>query len=98
MGITQEQNIPEKSPEPKGKWTVRSLLGVRGILTAVSKDFKPIELAFIFMVIITGLGEIIGRNFTWMWYSILAITIVSVFLLHIPRAEQNKDKNHANKS
>lgn len=97
MGLSSEQNIPERKSEVKEKWTIRSLLGVRGIIGAVAKDFKPVELAFIFMLLITGLGELIGQHFTWMWYSIFAVTLIVTLFLRIPRVEQPKEK-HADES
>lgn len=92
MGLANEQNIPDKTPEAKEKWTIRSLLGVRGILGAVTKDFKPVEIAFIFMLFITGFGELFGRDFTWMWYAMFAITLVSSLFLRIPRVEKTGKK------
>lgn len=97
MGLSNEQDIPTKEPEGAQSWSVRSLLGARGLMSAVSKDIRPIELTFFFMIFITGMGELLNRSFTWMWYSILFLTLIAVFSVRLPKDLMKKKEKDADK-
>jgi len=86
MGLTQQQNIPNKPSDKSEDWSVRHLFSLSAMTTAFSdfvKSSNPFELFFGFMVFITGIGELLGSEFEWLWFVIMLLILGGAFYLRL---------------
>lgn len=85
MGLTNQQDIPNKAvaPEP---WTRKLSLPFIGAITSLSKVFiNPIDVLLGYLVFIFGITEILDRQVSiFFWILIILILAIVVF-------ERNKD-------
>lgn len=79
MGLTDKQELPNK-PIVKEPWTFKRLFPFGGTASAIAKTFtSPIEVIFGFMVLVTGIAEVIGQRPSWMWY-VLTLLVLTVLV------------------
>lgn len=82
MGITTNQNLPEK-PKPEAEsWTVRKLFPMLSAVASFAKVANPLEMMAAFMVIVSGIGELLNRNLSLPWYLVLCLILGGNFYLH----------------
>lgn len=81
MPIATNIEVPRKPAEASQPWTIKRLFPFSGTATVITKTFNQFEIFCAFALFITGLGELIGRDFTWYWYIILIINLCGAFAL-----------------
>jgi len=86
MGLTQQQNIDDKPSDKSESWSVRRLFPLSAMTTTISdfaKSSNPFELFFGFMIFITGIGELFGSEFEWLWFVIMLLILGGAFYLRL---------------
>lgn len=76
--LTSKLELKPKLEEKK-EWSKHSLFPLINMVSKVVKSSNPFELFAMFMVSLTGLGELFKRSFSWFWYIILIIVLGMVF-------------------
>ena len=90
MGLTANQKI-EKKPEEKSEWSVRKLFPFAAMASTLSKVFvNPFEVLAGVMVLVAGIGELFGRNISWLFYVILILVLAAAFALRFLHKDESK--------
>lgn len=82
MPIASRIETPSKPAEVKQPWTIKRMFPFSGAVSTMIKSYNPFEIFSAFALFITGIGELIGREFSWCWYLILLINLVGAFSIH----------------
>ena len=66
MGLTRDQQIPDKKNEEKSEWSFRRLFPFAGAMTSISKVFvNPFDILLGYLVVILSIAEVLGRHVSW---------------------------------
>lgn len=78
MGLAHEQEIPEKKEEPKSEWTFRRIFPLKATVSLLAKNFTtPFDSLLAFLILVIGIGELLGRQVSWMTYLFAALILVA---------------------
>lgn len=80
MGIATQQEIPVKKVEGE-QWTFKKLFSSNKTVETLASVFvNPFEVLLVYLVIIIGMVELLGRHVSWpMWAFTILIISAAVF-------------------
>jgi len=83
MGLTNRQIIPERPNEkiPFSTTVSKSIQQVKSIFNRK----EPFTSLAVLSVILTGIGEVIGRSFSVAWYILVGLLVIGSFYIIIRR-------------
>ena len=90
MPLTAKMEFEKKPKAPGEPWTVRRLFPFASTVSAISKMLNAFEIFSAFMILITGFGELFGRNLSWFWYLILLLVLGGAFSSRFFEGEKEK--------
>jgi len=78
MALTAQQSIPERPKVESEPWTIRRLFPFANIVSTLSKVFvNPFDILLGYMVVVAGIGELIGREPSGLFWAFSALVLVA---------------------
>jgi uncharacterized membrane protein YkvI len=92
MALTEKMDIPTRQVQTE-PWTRKTLIVLKSTVQTLAQSFSALEVILLFMILISGIGELIGRHFSYPWYALLFLILVSNILARYPtQITKNKKK------
>ena len=86
MGITNQQDIPER---PKEKVSmVKRIAPIVGVAKSIFIKKEPLTSLTILSVLLTIIGELFGRSLPVSWYVIVGTLIIGSFFILVRKKEE----------
>lgn len=74
MALTEKQDIPQR-PVASEPWSRKILLNIQSTAQTLARVFTALEVVLLFMVTISGVGELFGRHLSWGWYVLTGLVL-----------------------
>jgi len=85
--LTKSLDLPLKEELPKQTWASKKLYPISEAVASIAKQSNIYEIFAGFVLIITGVGELIKIQFSLYWYVIVVLVLIEALYLRTPKKD-----------